>query len=365
MFACIALSLPLWQTRLSYPGVPLFDFIPPFPSPLDLLFLALFGVALVALGWRPRSRALAVFWFSAAAFLVVQDQSRLQPWFIANALLLAAIVFSSAEDEALSLCRLILVAIYFWSGVHKMNLSFVDALFPSLISSFGAPRLAVPLHYLGVVIPYLEMGLALALLFPRTRRAGVVAIVGLHVSLLAVLGLALGWNSVVWPWNLSLMILVPCLFWKSADSASAILTPKGAWVRKALFAFVIVLPPLSFAELSDTGLSFDLYSGNPLIGSVVVSPDALQRLDASPRSVAEQFGEGYIIRFGDWSLATTNVPAYPAERVLQRIAESFCAVHKQDNDVVFVVEKPARWLYRPGWHRIERSQELCSNASTR
>ena len=207
----------------------------------------------------------------------------------------------------------------------------------------------------------MEMGMALALLFPRTRRAGVVAIVGMHLSLLAVLGpWVLGWNSVVWPWNLALMILTAFLFWNCAVSAAAVLRPTGDWLRPLLFAFVIVIPSLSLAEISDTGLSFDLYSGNPLIGSVVVTPDALKRLDASPRAVAEHFGEGYIIRFSDWSLAAANVPAYPAQRVLRRVAESFCALHQEDNDVVFLMEKPARWLYRPGWHRIERAQQLCS-----
>ena len=46
---------------------------------------------------------------------------------------------------------------------------------------------------------------------PRTRRYGVIAIVVMHLFLLAVLSpLALGWNSVV-PWNAVMIVLVPLL----------------------------------------------------------------------------------------------------------------------------------------------------------
>ena len=72
----------------------------------------------------------------------------------------------------------------------------------------GAPLAA------GIVAPYLEMGLGLSLLFPRTRRVGVIGILVMHVLLLAMLGpWSLGWNSVVWPWNLAMVVLVPGLFW--------------------------------------------------------------------------------------------------------------------------------------------------------
>jgi hypothetical protein len=287
----------------------------------------------------------------------------LQPWFIANALFLAALVFSGSEKEALDCCRLIVVAIYFWSGVHKMNTSFVNALFPSLVSSFATPRLAMPIHILGSIVPYLEMGMGLALLFPRTRRAGVIVIVGTHISLLAVLGpWALGWNVVVWPWNFKLMFLAPFLFWQSKVPALVLLRPGRSVARWFLFTVLLVLPPMSLVELTDTSLSFDLYSGDPLIGSVVVSPDAWGRLDSGPRAVAERFGDGYIIRFSDWSLSALNVPSYPAARVLRRVAQSFCNVHQKDNDVIFLMEKPARWFYRSGWHKIESAQELCSGA---
>ena len=66
-----------------------------------------------------------------------------------------------------------------------------------------------------------------------------------------------------------------------------------------------------------------------------------------------------MLRIDDWSQAATNAPAYPAERVLRRVAQSLCKVHEKDNDLVFLMEKPARWLYRAGWHRTENARDLC------
>jgi hypothetical protein len=50
------------------------------------------------------------------------------------------------------------------------------------------------IQVVGAAVPFLEIGMAVALLFPKTRRIGVIAIVVMHIFLLAVLG----------PWALSL-----------------------------------------------------------------------------------------------------------------------------------------------------------------
>ena len=358
----IALSLPLWLARLSYPHIPVLDFIPSFPNPLDWFFLLAFAVSLAIVVWRPQSKRAAIICISTAAFLAMQDQSRLQPWFVIYLLLLIGVVFAANEQKGLQNCRLIIAALYFWSGVHKMNSSFIRALFPAFVSPFSTPSLAMPYHILAILVPYLEMGIGLALLFPRSRRSGVCAGVLMHLSILIALGpWALSWNSVVWPWNLIMLVLLPILFWRSKVPAGALLTLRGGWARAFLFIFVVVLPPLSLVGLWDTYLAFDLYSGNPLIGSVILAPEAWGRLDEKTEALAEASKGVYMLRIDDWSQATVNAPAYPADRVLRGVARSLCKVHEKDNDIVFLMEKPAGWFYRPGWHRTESAEELCSH----
>jgi len=91
----------------------------------------------------------------------------------------------------------------------------------------------------------------------------------------------------VWPWNLTMIALVPCVFWKADIRLRELLTPGRTWIRRALFAGVVVLPALSLAGLWDTYSSFALYSGNPLNGSVVLTPAAWERLDTPTKSLAE------------------------------------------------------------------------------
>lgn len=361
LLASIALSLPLWQTHDSYPRVPFFDFIPAFPAPLDTFFLVAVAIVLGVVAWRPNYRRLAALWFFAAIVLVLQDQSRLQAWLVEYALLLAAVVFSKSRTLALNACRLILATVYFWSGVHKMNTSFAAKLFPWLISPLVNPGLSSSVQVVGWIVPFLEIGMSIALLVPTIRRLGVIAIVLMHLFLLAMLSpLALGWNGVVMPWNVTMIVLVPSLFWNSQVSTRLILVPSERnFAYGIVLLFVTVLPLLGLAGFWDTNPSFALYSGNQMIGSVVLSSAVWEQQDKRTQAVAELIGDRYRIRIDDWSVATTNVPAYPAERVLRRVARSFCTFRKNENDIVFILEQPPRWLYRSGWHRIEDAEELC------
>jgi Methylamine utilisation protein MauE len=361
MIAGIALSLPLWRTRLSYPQVPVVDVIPGFPQPIDVVFLLGFVAALGICMWQIRFKRLAVIWLCAAAFLVVQDQSRFQPWFLEYALLFAVVVFSRSETSALVGCRFIVVAVYFWSGLHKMNTSFAAKVFPWLVSPFAKSGPGPIAEVLGALAPFVEMGMAAALLFPKTRRIGVIAILAMHVFLLAVLSpWALGWNNVVGPWNVAMVALVPCLYWNSGDFITAFFTwEQGHAVRRVVLAFVLILPSLSLVGFWDTSPSFALYSGNQMIGAVVLSRDVWLKQDKEMKAIAENVGGRYRIFLDDWSDAAMNVPSYPAQRVLRRVAKTFCSPSIQDKDVAFIIEQPPRWLYRPGWHRIENAEELC------
>jgi hypothetical protein len=67
---------------------------------------------------------------------------------------------------------LIVVAVYFWSGLHKMNTSFAAKVFPWLVSPLAKSGGGSIAEILGAMTPFLEMGRAVALLFPKTRRIG-------------------------------------------------------------------------------------------------------------------------------------------------------------------------------------------------
>jgi hypothetical protein len=134
---------------------------------------------------------------------------------------------------------------------------------------------------------------------------------------------------------------------------------QGQLLRRVVLAFVLILPLLSLVGLWDTSPSFALYSGNQMVGAVVLSRNAWLQQDEETKAVAESVGDRYRIFLDDWSIASMNIPAYPAERVLRRVAKTFCSPSIPDKDLAFILEQPPRWLYRSGWHRIENGDELC------
>jgi hypothetical protein len=185
------------------------------------------------------------------------------------------------------------------------------------------------------------------LLIPKTRKVAVVAIIAMHVLLLMTLGpWALNWNRVVWPWNLIMMLLVACLFWRNDVSFKEILLPRRQGLSIVLFILVAILPAFSLVGLWDANPSFALYSGDALSGSVLLNPAMWDRAEGSIKKVALNNGSGYRVQFGDWSEDTLHVPAYPAERTLRRLAQSFCSSRGDDGGFFFILEKPAEWPYR-------------------
>ncbi len=356
----IVISLPLWVTRTSYPRLPLLNFIPGLPKPLDIGVLFFFLAVLVSLVWRPDYKHIAMIWIATVIVLVLQDQSRLQPWFVEYGLIFIAVTIPKKSTKALNASRLVIVAIYFWSGVHKMNTYFAGAVFRLLLSPLRGTSIAAYIQPVGRIVPFIEMAMGVCLLIPKLRRAAVIAIIAMHVLLLMALGpWALNWNRVVWPWNLVMMALVPCLFWKTDVSLQELLLPRRDWLSITLFGLVVVLPAFSLVGLWDANPSFALYSGDSLTGSVAMNTAMWDRAEGSIKKVALNNGNGYRVQFGDWSEDTVHVPAYPAERTLRRLAQSFCSSRGVDGGFFFLLEKPAEWLYRPGWQKVINSDELC------
>ncbi len=211
--------------------------------------------------------------------LVAADQSRLQPWVYEYALLLivlgSAASSSDGQHTALKVCRSLLVALYFWGAVQKMNVSFVTRTWPEFV---GIPaRHALWLQSVGWAPPLVELGIALTLASRRLRRVGVAGAVLLHVTNIALL-LVSGENSVVWVWNAAMAASVIVLF-AGEDPPM----PKASGRRLRLREWVVlalawVMPALSFLGFWDSYLSAALYSGNTLQGVIVISQASITAL---------------------------------------------------------------------------------------
>jgi hypothetical protein len=361
LLAGIAMSPRLWIAvdRL-YPRAPIVPLAElPLAAEVALLLLVVTGLVL-GLTERARSRAAIGVALIALAVLVASDQSRLQPWVYEYALLLAVLgsAAAPADDQHITLrvCRSLLVALYFWGAVQKMNVSFVTRAWPDFVGGIAA-RHALWLQSVGWAPPLAELGIALTLASRRLRRVGIAGAVLLHVTNIALL-VASGENSVVWVWNAAMAASVMALFGGEdppIPKASRKRPRPREWV---VLALAWVMPALSFWGFWDSYLSAALYSGNTLQAVIVIPQAGIAALPKVVRRNTWQQTAPAFIDLNRWSYDELNVPAYPAERVLRRVALRACRAYLPAPGGTLLL------LGRPDWlngHRARTTYECESD----
>jgi uncharacterized membrane protein YphA (DoxX/SURF4 family) len=348
--AGILLSYPLWTSSRSFPLAPVAGWIGALPFPLDHA-LAVTLIASLLAATLVESSIPLIGALAATFVLAAQDQSRWQPWVYQYALMLGVLVCGQSaargsnersRGDAMVVCRAIVSGLYFWSGVQKLNASFLEG---GLLAIVPAGALPVAMQTLlvrtGVLVPLLEIVIGLGLLSPYTRRAAAAAAVAMHVLILLLIGpLGDAWNSVVWPWNAA-MIASVWLLSRGDEGAARTLglitadRSRGAVVAHGLCVVAFwVLPAFSFADAWDAYLSASLYSKNIKQAAVKIAPEAAARM---PQDIRARIDTEGLLWLMDWSLDELNVPAYPEERVFRRVAAVLCVYSRTPDDVVLIV----------------------------
>jgi hypothetical protein len=338
----LLLAPRLFLATRAYPRVPVLDGWPPLPGPLDAAVLGALLVTLggVALASRPR-------WWAAAAtglalLLAADDQSRWQPWFYQYVTMLAALVLARDAADTLAAWRAVLVGLYLWSGIQKLNATFMAHLFPWLVEPLvGLLPAGLQRTLLGgwMAVPLMEITVAIGLLVPPLRKVAVVGAAVTHVVVLGLLGpLAHRTNAIVWPWNAAMATLAVLLFWTGPHGASDVLAPRRLGVHAATLVLFGALPALSLSGHWDAYLSGALYSGNVKAAALSVSDAVAARLPApARRHVARNRMGANVLDLWEWSMDELAVPSYPEDRVFRAVARDVCRLAEAPADVVLVV----------------------------
>lgn len=357
--AGMTFSAPLWTNSRAFLLLPVAGF-PQLAPPWDA---ALFMLALVSLAAAACScRAGVVAFLVCALWLSLADQNRWQPWFYLDAVLLGMTLLP--EKSAFAAGRVTLALVYFWAGMHKCNAAFFTEVAPFLAQPFAAwlPSNLLPVvQRLIAATPAVEVFIALALWVPLLRRPAIALTFAIHLVALLVLG---PWghrfNPVVWPWNLSMPLLVLILF-PRAWSGGAEKQPRCDWKAGALAAAVgLALPLLGFFGWCDAYLSFRLYSGNTARVSYLVSPALKEKLPASVQQHLRPPGQAsaagwrgpWELDFRNWTESTLRAPALPEARLYLAVGRELARHATQPEDL-------RMWLVSAsGQKTLLRAQEL-------
>src|SRR5215217_6649382 len=284
------LSAQLWGVSRSYPLSPVAESLPAVPPLLARIwFVALLVLlAMIAVVRQPRRYVLA--FVALAGLLSLFDQSRWQPWFYQYLFMFAALALypwrerdPEKREAALNVCRLIVASTYFWSGLQKLNINFVEDLFPWLVTPLVALLPASSeglLQSLAIAAPFVEAGIGVGLL-TRFRNVAVMLALSMHIFILFSLGpLGHDWNTVVWPWNAAMMVFVVTLFWRTENfPVRQILAPKPPFMVWCCSFSVSCLCSTS----SDFGTLTSRPRSTPAISRTRRSTSARPQRTSSPR----------------------------------------------------------------------------------
>lgn len=312
-------SAPVWSNTRTFPLLPIFSSFPILPAPWDKCLYALMLGTLVAAMWFYRP-AIITF-LVTCCFAYCGDQNRGQPWLYMYWVMLLLSLFPAPTAHAA--CRVAVAVVYFWGGLQKINARFFTVTpewFVAPAANWQLPAAAIDLLKLSVqAAPFIEIGIALLLWFPRLRRIAFALTLLTHAFALTFLGpWGHNYNWVVWPWNLAMIALVIGLFARGKFFEST--TPAGnsirsekkpaptpqlftlpqttAALRHAKVAALLVmlyglLPILSYSGRWDSYFSFALYSENLAAANLFCTESFRDNLPPHLKPYVQKFPQAY------------------------------------------------------------------------
>lgn len=341
----ILFSKNLWLSERFFPLVPIIEITAECSSWVNviiLIALVLFLITNIVFKSQEINHAILLL----CIFFMIQDQMRWQPWvYMYILMLLPYSIHQYTAPFRINYLQIVIIGIYVWSGIHKLNPDFVNQHFKNLlyyllhIQNKEFIESILPLGYL---IPVIEVVTGLLLLLPFTRKIGVCLAIIIHSGILLYLSpLGINTNSVVYPWNVAMLFFVTLLFYGVKNKITIWPTspPKFRFTTIAIAFICWILPTLNFFNLWDSYLSFSLYSEKFSDYYVAVEESELEKIDKRFSSYFVEVSGlkgGKIIDINKWSLLELNVPFYPESRIFKRVCKSFCTYGIEERKIVFL-----------------------------
>ena len=229
------------------------------------------------------------------------------------------------KDSSLSVVQIIIVSMFFFGGVFKLNPFFLDQfspdVFPSL-TNYSASIIKVCV----ACIPYIEIIAAVLLLFKHTKKhAAKVLMVTMFAIIIFLSPLGVSWNVVVLPWDIAIVLLLYFLFIKNSfDILPITKILHKNYILVPVVLLVVVTPLLYFFGAWDAYISFALYTNNVNRAYIITTPQDLHTVSKNFQPLFTPYKNNIMINTQRWSFNELNVPTYPQERIFLKVFNDFC-----------------------------------------
>ena len=339
--SALLIAMPLWVGPRG--GIPRFPLTRAFIQGEQPLFAALLVglAALLLFPLRPFFLLFVCFCFSA---LVAGDVMRLHPWVLQCALLFGVSAWGIGrrqEKSLLGLFSLVVGGMYFWSGVSKLNYSFVAGEFPLFIGAGSLSLSPAVVAVAGLCAAVVEMVAGGLLLFGKGRRCAAIVLIGMHLFILIVLGpFGHNHNRMVWPWNVMMMGLLALLYFRAAPACVqwSFATPILAGIVSLV---VLLLPCARLVGDYPAYLSWDLYSGRVWKGNLEFALEERATLPEDLTSQAEVVDGKGVVSLGKYVEQHLGAPPWPERWALTEIARSICVRAGSPGSLRLILKPPA------------------------
>ena len=327
-----AITWRLWTPQTDFPQIPFFGWLVDVPGGVDWIalvgtFIGLTTILFVNDRWS--KPAIGLFLVSTS-LLVLLNQHRLQPW-VYLLLVTSSLLICLPHRICLTWLRRIVISIYLYSAISKLDYQFVftvgDQMLDVLVGFAGLDLDAFPSWLrisLVLCLPIGELIVGALLLFHKTAPIAAWLAVGLHVSLLLVLGpLGLNHQPGVLIWNIWFIVQAWLLFAANTKSEielanhdteleqprsqSVELIFAGQWLAILVIFFPLTCAVSPWVELpikADHWIAWEVYAPR---SSRASNPPILTE---QPWSVKPPIS----ISANSRSLNTLSVPVYPQDR---------------------------------------------------
>lgn len=385
LLVLVAGTWKLWTPQTVFPQIPLLRFACDLPGWCDLgclavLVIASFVLLVFAKNHGVSRAATAMMSVSLAGFFVL-NQHRLQPW--AWQFFLLSILLTLADDATVRRAWIWLaISIYFWSAISKMDYSFFHGLGPALLGGLkqaaglqgGENPWTKTFDVLGAMFFVAgEFGVAVLLMFARTRWLGLWGAIGMHLTLLAALGpLGLNHSPGVLLWNLYFIAQDWFLFRPVGNRISIDADAQSPHTIDRLMrdcwsvgwgnrvAIIVILAAIGWPSLESIGrcdhwLAWSVYSARPHQAILRSEPDfdckslripcydeTIWDLYAADDPTTSIHHTSRILNIFQWSRDQLSVPVYPQARFYVGIARALASEHQLRGGLE-LMPAAARW----------------------
>lgn len=382
VIALVAVTWRLWfaGSVAAYPTVALLGPDIRVPSFVGMAASIVLVGSLVGIVVDPQ-RLRPLWWLVLTALIVsfVVDQHRLQPWAYQTAIY--SVVFATLEKRlAQRFLVLIGASVYVYSALGKIDYQFLHTVGQDFLGVLATPFGGLPDGWqladrakLAILFPVTELLIGIGLLVPFTRRISAIAVMGMHVMLLAILGpWGLNHSTGVLTWNLLLLLQGYLLFFQRPDvlPPRPVTEPRKSllWLNATLVAGVIVAPLLERSGYWDHWLSWSLYSPHTSRLELDVHDSAIEQLgpEIQPHVQPDTDGDRWHrLALDRWSLTDRGVPLYPQARYQLGLALNLAARDElRDNIRGRLRGVSNRWTGKRTEQRLLGIEELRDQASS-